>query len=160
MIACFLSEYIIGIVLPSNTEELIIKAFRDDSLYAYGVPSHCLYTYTRNICRKTVMKLCEIFKIKAKRVPPSYVQVKRLQQRNANAIICILQDVLECCEVPACKWKSILPELMFALNCSKHQGSEYSPYEMVYGRSPNPPLNAKYGTVFEIICKKLNSKQQ
>lgn len=38
-------------------------------------------------------------------------------------------------------WNEFLPQAEFAYNCSKHSTTDVSPFEAVYGRNPNGPLD-------------------
>ena len=44
------------------------------------------------------------------------------------------------------KWRSLLPELVFALNCSKSSAIKSVPYEVVFGRTPCLPIDVTFGT--------------
>jgi hypothetical protein len=43
------------------------------------------------------------------------------------------------------EWDQWLDPIVFAYNTSKHDSTGYSPYEMVFGRTPRLPLEIELG---------------
>ena len=53
----------------------------------------------------------------------------------------MLRSVLLDKKLKVKKWRKLLPELVFALNCSESKATQSIPYEVVFGRKPILPLD-------------------
>ena len=42
-------------------------------------------------------------------------------------------------------WKSHVPALVHAYNCTKNVGTEFSPYYLLFGREPRLPVDVEFG---------------
>ena len=58
----------------------------------------------------------------------------------------MLRSVLLHRKLEQTKWRQVLPELVFALNCSESSAIKCAPYNVVFGRSPVLPLDVDFGT--------------
>ena len=57
----------------------------------------------------------------------------------------ILQCVLHHRKLSSSKWRSLLPEITFALNCSVSSAIKCQPYKVVFGREPVLPIDSSLG---------------
>ncbi len=66
-------------------------------------------------------------------------------ERNIRSVKDLLRSVLLHRKQYQGKWRSILPELVFALNASTSKVTKYSPYEIVFGRQAVLPQDILFG---------------
>ncbi len=47
------------------------------------------------------------------------------------------------------KWRDFVQPLVHAYNCTKHDTTGYSPYQLMFGRQPNLPIDIAFGLCVE-----------
>ncbi len=45
-------------------------------------------------------------------------------------------------------WKKYLPSLVYAYNCTRHETTKISPFELMFGRKPKLPLDTMFEAAF------------
>lgn len=56
------------------------------------------------------------------------------------------------------RWKEFVKPLVHAYNCTKHESTGFSPYELMFGRQPRLPLDLAFGMPREGISQTSHSQ--
>ena len=84
--------------------------------------------------------------IEKRRSSAYHSQGNGFAERNIRNVKEMLRSVLLHRKLEQTKWRQVLPELVFALNCSESSAIKCAPYNVVFGRSPVLPLDVDFGT--------------
>ena len=144
LIGDIFSKYIDAVPLRDQTAKSIVKAFENRWLYMHGNPYHLLSDQESNVDGDTVREFCDEFGIEKRRFSAYHSQGNGFAERNIRNIKEILRAVLLHRSLNQSKWRKLLPELVFALNCSESKAIKCIPYKVVFGRVPILPIDIRF----------------
>ena len=93
-----------------------------------------------------VHELCNKIGIEKRRSSAYHSQGNGFAERNIRNVKETLRAVMLHRKLDQKKWRQLLPELVFALNCSESSAIKCIPYEVVFGRAPLLPLDLTFST--------------
>jgi transposase InsO family protein len=99
-----------------------------------------------NVDGEVVKEMCVTTGIEKRRSSAYHSQGNGFAERNIRNVKEILRTVLLHRKMEQRKWRQVLPELVFALNCSESTAIRCVPYNVVFGRTPVLPLDIDLGT--------------
>ena len=141
LIGDIFSKYLGVVPLRDQTAESINKGFIDHWLYFHGTPLYALSDQASNVDGDTMQQFCEKFGIKKRRSSPYHSQGNGMAERNIRSVREMLRAALLDQRLPQHRWRKLLPELVFALNCSESAAIKCVPYNVVFGRSAVLPAD-------------------
>ena len=145
------SKFINAVPLQDQTAPTIVKAFSSKWLYLHGNPHYLLSDQGSNVDGDTVREFCDTFGIEKRRSSAYHSQGNGFAERNIRSIREVLRSALLDRKVEQTKWRKLLPELVFALNCSYSKAIQAVPYEVVFGRKATLPIDILLNTNAESI---------
>ena len=92
----------------------------------------------------TIREICNVLGIEKRRSSAYHSQGNGFAERNIRSFKDILRSVILSRKLPQHKWRSLLPELTFALNTSESKATKCSPYYVVFGRSARLPIDVLF----------------
>ena len=147
LIGDIFSKLIQAVPMRDQTTQTIIKSFLNHWLYVHGSPSYLLSDQGSNVDGDTIRKFCTAFGIEKRRSTPYHSQGNGFAERNIRSIRDMLRAVLLDKKLNQCKWRQLLPGLVFALNCSESKATKCIPYQVVFGRKPTLPVDMLFNTL-------------
>jgi hypothetical protein len=136
-IMCDLSKYVVLVPLKDATAESVAIGLSERLFCIFGVPVEILSDRAQNFLGKVMQSLCKLFKIK-KVNTTSF----RPQSNPIEAYHFVLNSYLRCLtETSKTEWDEILPYAAFSYNTKTHSSTNYTPFEVVFGRQANLPLS-------------------
>lgn len=118
------------------------KTLFDNFFVPYGFPNKLLSDQGANFESKLIRKLCDVGGIKKLRTTSYHPQTNGVTERMNKTLISMIRS-LDAEEKK--DWKSHLPSLTHAYNCTKHEATGFSPYQLMFGRSPKLPADTIMG---------------
>ena len=139
------SKYIQAVALRDQTAPIVIKALSNSWIYFHGTPFYVLSDQGSNVDGDTVRELCNTLGIEKRRSSAYHSQGNGFAERNIRTVKEVLRAVLLDRKMDQRKWRQILPELTFALNCSMSTATKCNPYNVVFGRQAVLPIDVQFG---------------
>ena len=140
------SKYIAAVPMKNQTALSVIKALNGEWIYHHGSPHYLLSDQASNVDGDVVKELCLKTGIEKRRSSAYHSQGNGFAERNIRNVKEMLRSVLHHRGIPQNKWRQVLPELVFALNCSESSAIKCVPYKVVFGRDPVLPLDIDFNT--------------
>ena len=145
------SKYIDAVPLRDQTAKSVVKAFSDNWLYIHGNPNYLLSDQGSNVDGEVVRAFCDQFGIEKRRSSAYHSQGNGFAERNIRNVKDILRAALLHRNLGQTKWRRLLQELVFALNCSESKAINCIPYKVVFGRVPILPIDIRFGIDKEAV---------
>lgn len=143
-IQCNFTKFMIAVAIPDQTAETVAKAFVENVICKFSMPTVLLTDQGANFCSNLFKNLCKMLKIKKIRTsayrPQSDGSIERYHR--------VLKDYLRhFVNENENNWDELINLACFSYNTSKHSSLGYSPFELMFGRNAN--ISSNIGTVKE-----------
>ena len=107
----------------------------------YGFPKHILSDQGRNFEGKIIQHLCSLTGIKKLRTTPYHPMSNGLCERFNRTLLGMLRTLTH---DRKSDWKSYVPKLVHAYNCTKQDSTQFSPFFLMFGREPRLPVDIMF----------------
>lgn len=141
------SKYIEVIPLKDQTAQTVVDAFVKNWIYIHGTPFFLLTDQGSNVDGTVMRDICNLLGIEKRRSSAYHSPGNGFAERNIRSIKDMLRSVLLHRRLDQSKWRSVLPELVFALNTSFSKSTKCVPYSTVFGRSAVLPQDIVFQEV-------------
>ena len=147
LIGDIFSKFVSAVPLREQTAKSIVDAFLKHWLYIHGTPLYLLSDQGSNVDGEAMKTLCNKFGIEKRRSSAYHSQGNGFAERSIRTIKDLLRSVLLHRQLPQSQWRSLLPELVFALNASVSTSTQCVPYNVVFGRSAVLPHDITFTAI-------------
>ena len=130
------SKYIEGVPLQNQSATTVTSAVFNSWILKYGCPSYLLSDQGSNVDGQTIRELCNTFNIEKRRSSAYHSQGNGFAERNIRSAREVFRATLLDRKIPQKQWRSILPEVIFALTTTESSSTKCTPYYVVFGRKP------------------------
>ena len=129
---------------PSKTQTALATAKLpwNNFILHYGFPSKIITDQGRNFEGELIENLCQVAGVKKLRTSPYHPQTNG-QCKHFNSTLLNMLETL----TPEQKkdWKSHVPAMVHAYNCTKNAATGFSPCYLLFGREPRLPVDVEFG---------------
>ena len=129
---------------PSNTQTVLAtaKLLWNNFILHYGFPEKIITDQGRNFESQLIGHLCQLAGVQKLRTSPYHPQTNGQCERFNGTLLNMLGTL-----TPEQKkdWKSHVPALVHAYNCTKNAATGFSPYFLLFGREPRLPVDVEFG---------------
>ena len=144
LIGDIFSKYIQAVPLKDQTATDIADALLSHWIYIHGAPYFLLSDQGSNVDGTVIKEICNLLKIEKRRSSAYHSQGNGFAERNIRSVKDMLRAVLLQRKAPQHKWRSLLPELVFALNTSVSKVTQCIPYNVIFGRYARLPIDVLF----------------
>ena len=128
---------------PSKTQTALgtAKLLLNNFILHYGFPSKIIAGQGRNFESELIENICQVAGVKKLRTSPYHPQTNG-QCKHFNGTLLNMLDTL----TPEQKkdWKSHVPSLVHAYNCTRNAATGFSPYYFLFGRETRLPVDIEF----------------
>ena len=129
---------------PSNTQTALAtaKLLWNNFIVHYGFPNKIISDQGCNFESELIANLCEVAGVQKLRTSPYHPQTNEQCERFNSTLLNMLGTL-----TPEQKkdWKTYVPAMMHAYNCTRNTANGYSPYYLLFGRDPRLPIDVEFG---------------
>ena len=130
-----LTKYSIAVPLQVADSLSIAEAFVKEFICIYGAPKALLTDQAPTFFTSLMKTIASYFKIKQYRTTAYYPQSNGSIERSHH----VLTEYLKMYTNNTVDWDEHIKPAMFAYNTSVHEGTNYTPYSLVFGHLPRTP---------------------
>lgn len=133
------TRYAQAIATSNQTAKTTAKVLYENFFCHYGLPQRLHSDQGRNFESKLIAELCKLTGILKTHTTPYHPMGNGQVERFNRTLIEMLATSLN----PDKKneWKSHIPSLVHAYNCTRNDSTSYSPYFLMFGRQPRLPVD-------------------
>ena len=129
---------------PSKTQTALAtaKLLWNNFILHYGFPEKIISDQGRNFESELIGHLCQLAGVQKLRTSPYHIQTNGQCKRFNGTLLNMLGTL-----TPEQKkdWKSHVPALVHAYNCTRNTATGFSPYFLLFGREPRLPVDVEFG---------------
>ena len=136
---CMFTKWVEAAPLKDKTADSVADALYTHIICRHGVPKKVQSDQGTEFVNATIARLAQRMDILHQTTTPYNPQSNGAVERyNATLIDSLRKYVFEENQM---NWDFYLPSVLFAYNASKHASTQFTPFELVYGRRPRLPLS-------------------
>ena len=129
---------------PSKTQTALAtaKLLWNNFIIHYGFPNKIISDQGCNFESELIANLCEVAGVQKLKTSPYHPQTNGQCERFNSTLLNMLGTL-----TPEHKndWKTYVPAMVHAYNCTRNTATGYSPYYLLFGREPRLPIDVEFG---------------
>lgn len=140
VITDFFTKYAVAVPTSNQKSRTVAKALWENFIVPYGIPEKLHSDQGADFESKTIKELCQLMGIHKIRTTPYHPRGNPVERFN-RTLLSMLGTLKECDKV---HWSSFVKPLVHAYNCTKHDSTGFTPYELMFGRQPRLPIDLAF----------------
>lgn len=147
---------------PTRNQEAktVARILCEEYVVHYGIPERLHSDQGANFQGKVMTQLCKLLGINKSRTTPYHPPGNGMCERFNKTLISMLKT-LDPRNKP--RWKEHVASLVHAYNCTQHESTHYSPFYLMFGRTPRLAIdvflghNQEYTATVDAVKKRLET---
>lgn len=135
---CELTKYVEAYPLKNKETATIAKAFVENFILRYGIPKEIATDRGTEFMSSTVTEICKLLKIN-KLHSTAYHHQSIGALENSHKVLGSYLRIM--CNNKSENWSSWIPYWAFTYNTTVHTETQYTPFELVFGKNCKLPSN-------------------
>lgn len=140
VITDFFTKYALAIPTPNQKARTVAKCLWENFIIHYGFPEKLHSDQGPDFESKTIKELCDLAGITKVRTTPYHPRGNPVERFNRTLLNMLgtlkAQDKTH--------WKDFVKPLVHAYNCTRHETTGFTPYELMFGRQPRLPIDLAF----------------
>lgn len=134
----YLTKYVEAFPIPDCTAKTTAKIFVEKIICRYSAPAQLLTDRGTNYMSELIQQVCQFFDTKKLSTSPYHPQTDGLVERFNKTMCTMLSMYVGSSQKD---WDEYLPFVIFAYNSTEQKSTQYSPFELLFGRKPILPID-------------------
>lgn len=139
------TKFSIAIPTKNQTARTTAEAIYNNLILTYGIPTRLHSDQGANFEADIIKELCQLTGIKKTRTT-AYHPMGNGQTERYNRTLLNMLGTLE--QSQKNDWKKYVPSLVYAYNCTRHETTKMSPFELMFGRKSRLPLDCMFEAAY------------
>ena len=140
------TKYAMAIPTRNQTAKTTAEAFYNNFILNFGIPTRLHSDQGANFESDIIQELCILTNMKKTHTTPYHPQGNAGPERFNRTLLDML-GTLNCDQKQ--DWKKYVSSLVYFYNCTPHESTKFTPYELMFGRKPKLPIDLEYENVRE-----------
>ncbi|XP_043263448.1 uncharacterized protein LOC122403783 [Colletes gigas] len=136
-----LTKYCLAVAIPNIRATTIADAFARHFIAIYGTPRAILTDRGTSFLGEIMTHMAEIFKIKQLTTSGYRPQTNGSLERSHHVLTEYLKHYMNSYE----DWDLLIPFAMFSYNTSVHEATDFTPFELIFGKPARIPTSFPTG---------------
>ncbi len=141
VITDFFTKYAVAVPTPNQKARTVAKCLWENFVVHYGFPERLHSDQGPDFESRTIKELCEMAGVKKTRTTPYHPRGNPVERFNRTLLSML--GTLE--EKDKAHWRDFVNPLAHAYNCTRHEVTGFTPYELMFGRQPRLPVDLAFG---------------
>ncbi|XP_061590121.1 uncharacterized protein LOC133455211 [Cololabis saira] len=135
------TKFAVAIPTPNQKAKTVAKCLWDNFIVYYGIPERLHTDQGPDFESRLIKELCEVSGIQKVRTTPYHPRGNPVERFNRTLLNML--GTLE--NKQKSKWREFVKPLVHAYNCTRNEVTGFTPYELMFGRSPRLPVDLAFG---------------
>ncbi|KAK7922047.1 hypothetical protein WMY93_008949 [Mugilogobius chulae] len=135
------TKYAVAIPTANQKARTVAKCLWDNFIVHYGIPERLHTDQGPDFESNLIRELCDISGIQKTRTTPYHPRGNPVERFNRTLLSML--GTLE--PKQKATWKEFVRPLVHAYNCTRNEVTGFTPYELMFGRSPRLPVDLAFG---------------
>uniref|UniRef100_A0A3B1KCG7 Gypsy retrotransposon integrase-like protein 1 n=1 Tax=Astyanax mexicanus TaxID=7994 RepID=A0A3B1KCG7_ASTMX len=140
VITDFFTKYAVAVPTPNQKARTVAKCLWENFIVHYGIPERLHSDQGPDFESKTIKELCEVIGTRKVRTSPYHPRGNPVERFNRTLLSMLGTLKGE----QKSHWRDFVKPLVHAYNCTKHESTGYTPYELMFGRKPRLPIDLAF----------------
>lgn len=140
------TKYAVAVPTRNQLAKTTAESFFHHFIVHYGFPKRIHSDQGTNFEGKLIKHLCQLSGMTKSRTSPYHPQGNGVCERFNRTLLSMLGTLSTS---QKSDWKSYVAPMVHAYNCTRHDSTGFSPYELMFGRKPRLALDIALGLVNE-----------
>ena len=139
------TKWVEAFPLPNTTANTLATILMNEIVCRFGVPAHLHSDQGANLRSAVVQKLCQLLGIHSTRTSAYHPEGNGQVERFNQTLEAMLAKMINGSDQH--EWDLYLPKALMAYRTSLHEATGFTPYHLVFGHSPQLPIDVMLGRV-------------
>ena len=144
------TRYAQAYITKTQTAQMTAKTLWDKFIVHSGLPKKILMDQGHNFESQLVADLCKLMGTQKVQTSPYHLQTNSQCERFNSTLINLLGTLPK---EKKSEWKNHIGMMVHAYNCTQNSATGFSPYFLMFGRQPCPPICVTLGLAQQTIME-------
>ena len=138
------TKWVEAFPLHDTTSTTLASVLVDEVIARYGVPAYLHSDQGPNLCSEVIQTICKLLGMERTRTSAYHPQGNGQVERFNQTLEAMLAKVVKNNQKD---WNTCLQKVLFAYRTSIHDTTGFTPFHLVFGRTPKLPVDVMLGRV-------------
>ncbi|KAK7899346.1 hypothetical protein WMY93_020199 [Mugilogobius chulae] len=135
------TKFAMAIPTPNQKARTVARCLWNDFIANFGVPERLHTDQGPDFESKLIRELCELTGMKKSHTTPYHPRGNPVERFNRT----LLNMLGTLDQKQKTKWREYVKPLVHAYNCTRNEVTGFTPYELMFGRTPRLPVDLAFG---------------